>query len=159
MKNIIKNRFIIQGIIGLLMYVFLFVLNISLIWIVLVGILTGIFVGKAFCRWICPIGFMMEILFSKKDDKSKQLYMYYKAGCPIALINGILNKYSLFKIKRDKDSCKKCGKCDEVCYIASLNNDYSLYKENKKEPSLDFKCSKCLECIKECPSNSLKLEI
>ncbi|WP_446715347.1 4Fe-4S binding protein [Caloramator sp. Dgby_cultured_2] len=24
---------------------------------------------------------------------------------------------------------------------------------------MDFKCSKCLECIKECPNNSLKLEI
>jgi polyferredoxin len=159
MKNIIKNRIIIQGIIGLTIYVSLFVFNISLKWIVLAGIITGIFMGKAFCRWICPIGFFMEILFSKKDDKSKQLYMYYKGGCPIAWINGILNRYSLFKIKRDINSCNKCGKCDNVCYIASLNNDYSLYRDNKKEPFLDFKCSKCLECIKECPNNSLKLEI
>ncbi|CCJ33383.1 4Fe-4S binding protein [Caloramator australicus] len=104
MKNIIKNRIIIQGIIGLTIYVSLFVFNISLKWIVLAGIITGIFMGKAFCRWICPTGFLMEILSSKKNDKSIQLYMYYKAGCPIAWINGILNRYSLFKIKRDINS-------------------------------------------------------
>ncbi|WDU84105.1 4Fe-4S binding protein [Caloramator sp. Dgby_cultured_2] len=68
-KNIIKNRIIIQGIIGLTIYVYLFVFNISLKWIVLAGIITGIFMGKAFCRWICPIGFLWKFYLVKKMIK------------------------------------------------------------------------------------------
>jgi len=39
------------------------------------------------------------------DEAKLQMYNYYKLGCPIAWIQGFLNKFSLFKIKRDANSC------------------------------------------------------
>ena len=53
-------------------------------------------------------------------------------GCPIAWISGVMNRFSLFKIKKDATKCIDCGICDSNCYIATLNNKYSLYNEKGK---------------------------
>jgi len=160
MKKLISKRFLIQGIIGITLYFLISMFHLSLLWILIAGSIIGIVFGKAFCRWMCPIGFIMELMFKGSEDQRKQqMYMYYKAGCPIAWISGFLNKYSIFKIKRDKNTCISCGKCDKACYITSLNTDFSLYKGEKLDPSKNYKCSKCLACVKECPVNSLKVGI
>ncbi|MBN2013367.1 4Fe-4S binding protein [candidate division KSB1 bacterium] len=71
--------------------------HISLWWIVAAGSLFGIFWGKVFCRWMCPIGIMMELMMKMSADTSLQsMYQYHKLGCPIARISGLLNRISLF---------------------------------------------------------------
>lgn len=37
--------------------------------------------------------------------------------------------------------------------------EINIGKEEKIDPSKNYKCSKCLECVKECPVNSLKVGI
>lgn len=159
-KKIISNRRLIQALLAVLLFLSSSYFKINLIYIILFGGFLGIIFGKVFCRWMCPIGFMMELMFSKTsgNEKNLQMYNYHKLGCPIAWISGFFNKYSFLKIKNDSNSCINCGKCDKSCYIASLNNDFSLYKEGKGNPSSHFSCSKCLECVKECPTNSLKFK-
>jgi len=156
LKSIISKRRVIQGVVGLSLYVAIGVFNISLWYIIIFGSLLGIIFGKVFCRWICPVGFIMELIMGRNPDSSmQQMYMYHKLGCPIAWISGLLNKHSLFKIKRNTDTCLNCGKCDKVCYISTLNKDYSLYKNKKLDPSTHFSCSKCLQCVDTCPNGSL----
>lgn len=159
-KGIIENRRTVQLVIGLSMVALVYYFHISLLYLIGVGALTGIVFGKVFCRWMCPMGFIMELMMgSAGDARNQQLYNYHKLGCPIAWISGFLNRFSIVKIKRDASLCIDCGKCDKACYIATLNKDYSLYKESKKEASSQYSCSKCLECVATCPTNSLQYRV
>lgn len=106
------------------------------------------------------MGFIMELMMGNDTDaKQQQLYNYHKLGCPIAWVSGLMNRFSLFKIKRDAEKCIECGKCDKACYISTLNKDCSLYKGDKKSSSLQYSCSKCLACVESCPTNSLKYKV
>lgn len=159
-SRIISKRRLIQALIGGLIFILLFYFKVSLVYILTFGAMTGIIFGKVFCRWMCPMGFIIELMLgSDSDSKQVQLYNYHKFGCPIAWVSGFLNRISLFKVKRDASKCVDCGICDKVCYIASLNQGYSLYKEGSKRPTQHYSCSKCLACVEKCPTKSLQYKI
>lgn len=159
-KGIVSNRRLIQALVGGILIVLVFYFKVSLLYVLGIGVLAGFIFGKVFCRWMCPLGFVMELMLGNDTEaKQLQLYNYHKFGCPIAWISGFLNRISLFKIKRDTNKCVDCGICDKTCYISSLNKDYSLYKNSKKNPTLHYSCSKCLACVDKCPTKSLKYKI
>lgn len=160
LKTIVRNRKIVQVLIGALILGAYMYLKISIWIIILIGAISGIIFGKVFCRWMCPMGFIMELTMgSDPNTRNAQLYNYHKLGCPIAWISGFMNRFSLFKIRKDSDKCTSCGICDSSCYIASLNKDYSLHNDKKISPSTHYSCSKCLACVEKCPSNSLEYKI
>lgn len=156
-KKIISARRIVQASIGLGLYALVSYFHISLVYVLIAGSVAGIILGKVFCRWMCPLGFIMELLMGgdKKGSEASQMYQYHKLGCPIAWVGGFLNKFSLFGIKRDEDSCTSCGVCDKNCYISSLNENFSLYKAEKQKSGNAFSCSRCLACVDSCPKGSL----
>lgn len=156
-KAITRKRYIIQLVLGLITYAAVSYFHISLWWILGVGTFVGIIWGKVFCRWMCPIGIMMELLMKlSPDDSLKGMYQYHKLGCPIAWISGLLNKISFFKITLNEDTCKNCGLCDKACYMPSIDKEkYSLFKTDKLNPAEAYSCSKCLKCVEQCPNGSL----
>lgn len=157
MKQLVSKRRMVQAGFGGLIIAAIYGFHLSLWWILGIGALTGIVFGKVFCRWMCPMGFLMELLMgSNPESMQQQMYNYHKIGCPIAWVSGYLNRFSLFRIKRDPKTCIDCGLCDKQCYIASLNRDFSLYKKGKEDPSTQFSCSKCLVCVSKCPTKSLQ---
>ncbi len=158
---LIDKRFVILIIIGISMYVAISNFHLSLWYVLFFGIFTGILFGKVFCRWMCPMGLIMEILMSMNPSgKFTQLYQYHKVGCPIAWISGLLNKISIFKIQLNAQSCKNCGLCDKQCYISTLEPaKYSLYQPNKIDAGSTYTCSKCLKCVSACPNGSLSYKI
>ena len=159
-NSIISNRRIIQAIIGVIVVAAMYYFNINILYLVGAGAITGIIFGKVFCRWMCPLGFIMELVMgSNPDAKQQQMYNYHKIGCPIAWISGMTNRISLFKIKRDDSKCIDCGKCDKECYISTLNNECSIYKDSKKNSAVQYSCSKCMKCVAVCPTNSLEYKI
>lgn len=157
LKRVISWRRAAQLLLGLGIY-FLVSQGVSLLWIIIAGSLSGIILGKFFCRWMCPLGFLMETIMGI-DPTNKQLgmYQYFKIGCPIAWAGGLFNRISLFKIKKIEDPCASCGLCDKSCYVASQNPEYSLWQKDKKNPSTHFACSRCMDCVTSCPSNKLTL--
>jgi polyferredoxin len=159
-KIMANKRFYIQLVLGIIVFIAVSYYKVSLWWLLGIGTITGIIWGKVFCRWACPIGNMMEFIIKLSPDSSLQnMYMYHKIGCPIACTSGLLNKFSWYKIKLNKETCLSCGKCDKVCYMPSLNKEkFSLYKPNKTNPSVNFSCSKCLSCIENCPNGSLSFK-
>jgi len=158
-KFIISKRVIILALIGVLVYLTVSYFSISIWYVVLFGAAIGVIFGKVFCRWMCPIGFMMELIMGGSKQFSS-MYQYHKMGCPIAWISGLLNKWSLFRIKINKDTCLDCGKCDKECYISTLEPaKYSLYKPTKISSGDAYSCSKCLKCVAACPNGSLKYKI
>jgi polyferredoxin len=157
MNLLIKNRRYIQLFFGIALYVSVFLFHISLWLVLIVASILGIFFGKFFCKWMCPLGFIMELMTKNlpEEQKNSQMYNYYKVGCPISWIQGLLNKVSFFRIINNKATCLSCGKCDKVCYITNLNKESSLYKEDKSDPTTAFNCSKCMVCVSSCPNGSL----
>ena len=156
-KNfVISNRRIIQAIIGAAIYYLIHYFQISLWGVLAFGTFTGLIWGKVFCRWMCPLGFMMEIFMNMNPDQAfKNTYQYHKIGCPIAWFSGFLNRFSFYKISFDKDKCTSCGVCDKSCYISTLDSKFSLFRNGKKDPALQLSCSKCLKCVEKCPTGSL----
>lgn len=65
--------------------------------------------------------------------------------CPFGALVGFTNKFSLFKIKRNKSTCISCGKCDKACPVG--------IDVSNKEVITDLSCIRCLECTSEraCP--------
>ena len=152
-----KYRFYILIVTGIIFYTLIGRYHISLWWVVAFGSLIGIIWGKVFCRWMCPIGLMMELMMKMSpDDSLKNMYQYHKVGCPIAWISGLFNKISFYKIQINEDTCKNCGLCDDACYMPKLDkHKFSLYQPEKVNPAENFSCSKCLSCVAVCPNESL----
>jgi len=152
-----NKRWMIQLVIGAAIYYAIGAFNISIWWVIGFGSAIGIIWGKVFCRWMCPMGVLMELFLKINPSESfRNAYQYHKLGCPIAWISGLLNKTSLFQIKIDRTSCVNCGLCDKACYISTLESDkFSLHQPNKKSPALSYTCSKCLKCVSVCPRSSL----
>ncbi len=161
LKILVDKRIVILAITGATLFYLISQYQISLWYILLAGAITGIIFGKVFCRWICPMGLVMELLMSMNPDgKIKQMYQYHKLGCPIAWVSGWLNKFSLFKIKLNKESCLYCGACDKKCYIVAMEPvKYSLYKPDSTKPGDSYTCSKCLACVAVCPNGSLTYKV
>lgn len=155
-----SKRFYVQLVLGTIVYVGVSFYHVSLWWISGIGVFAGVIWGKVFCRWMCPLGIMMEFLMKlSPGDSLKNMYQYHKIGCPIAWVSGILNKFSWYKIQFNKETCVSCGKCDRVCYMPSLDkNKFSLYQPDKANPAENFSCSKCLSCVENCPNGSLSFK-
>ena len=161
LKFLVNKRIIILSLLGVSTYLAVSHYNISLWWVLAVGIVSGVVFGKVFCRWVCPMGLIMELFMSMSPDgKIRQMYQYHKLGCPIAWVSGWLNKFSLFRIRINNDSCKNCGICDKECYIVSMEpQKFSLYKPSMLKPGDSYTCSKCLQCVAACPNGSLTYKV
>lgn len=158
LKLLVDKRITILAVLGVSLYLAVSGYHISLWYILLAGVVLGVIFGKVFCRWVCPMGLIMELLMGMSaEGKIRQMYQYHKVGCPIAWISGWLNKYSFFRIRINNESCKNCGICDKECYIVAMEPaKYSLYKPEREKPGDSYTCSKCLKCVTSCTNGSLQ---
>jgi len=96
-----------------------------------------------------PIGYIILISIVAISFFSKSLWCRYL--CPLGAFFGIIRKFSIFKITRDKNSCVSCGLCNKNC---PANLDI-------KTPEVinDPDCISCGKCIGNCPKTSLSYSI
>ncbi|MCX7775076.1 MAG: 4Fe-4S binding protein [Rectinemataceae bacterium] len=158
-RTLTRHRRLIQAIAGAGLYLAASLAGVPLLWILLGASVLGILTGKVFCRWLCPIGFLMEYMMGmSKDTRFQQLYQYHKLGCPIAWVTGFLNRLSLLTIRHSSTTCTSCGACDRACYLSTLEPaKYSLFRKGKDSPADAYACSRCLACVQACPNQSLAL--
>lgn len=91
--------------------------------ILIAMLLSSLFYDRLFCRYLCPLG------------------AYY----------AIIGRFSLLKIKRNKNICVDCKKCDRECPVGLETS--SVETVNKGE------CISCMTCIESCPTVKKSLEV
>lgn len=88
----------------------------------------------------------IALAFILKDNRA-----FCKYICPITLFLKLSSYYSILRVTVDKEKCVDCNKCLNSCpmNVDMLNN--SRKRENGTE------CILCLECVKNCKVDALKL--
>lgn len=74
--------------------------------------------------------------------------LFCNTVCPVGTSLGLLSRFSFFRIKMDRVSCTKCGKCAFVCKSNCIDI---------KHLKVDFsRCVACFNCISVCEYNSIQ---
>jgi len=81
-------------------------------------VVASLFISLPFCRWLCPLAAILNI--------------------PAAV--------SLFRIKRNEETCIQCGKCSKNCPMA--------IPVDQNKSGIVVRCLACTECVGICPQNS-----
>lgn len=159
LQRVVSVRRLVQVSVGALLWVALSRGWVTLTVVVVVGSLAGVVLGKFFCRWMCPMGAIMETVMGAGDPDGRQraYYGYFKVGCPISWAQGLLNRVSLWRIRVDPAACTHCNRCDRACYVAQLATGRSLHAPEKVNASTHYSCSRCLQCVGACPTGALSL--
>lgn len=67
--------------------------------------------------------------------------------CPVGTVLGLLSRYSLFRIRIDKDRCTHCGACSRFCKSGCIDS---------KNQHIDAdRCVTCFDCLEVCTSKAL----
>lgn len=159
LQRIVSVRRIVQFSVGAGVWFLVSSDRVGLATLVVVVSLAGVVLGKFFCRWMCPLGAVMETMMGAGDADGRQraLYGYFKVGCPISWAQGLLNRVSALRVQKEPSLCTSCGKCDAACYVAQLADGRSLHAAEKVNASTHYSCSRCLQCVGACPTGALSL--
>jgi polyferredoxin len=159
LQRVVSIRRMVQISVGVTLWVAISNGYTTLTVVVVAGSLSGIVLGKFFCRWMCPMGAIMETLMGMNDPDGRQraLYGYFKVGCPISWAQGLLNRISFWRVRVEPSLCTHCSRCDKACYVAQLAPGNSLHLGEKANASTHYSCSRCLQCVGACPTGALSL--
>ncbi|MDP8264305.1 MAG: 4Fe-4S binding protein [Candidatus Aceula lacicola] len=69
--------------------------------------------------------------------------------CPFGLISWIAEKFSIFRVKIDKEKCTQCGACIKACPLKAAEDRV----KGKKMPADCFSCARCLNV---CPVDAIR---
>ena len=73
--------------------------------------------------------------------------LYCNMICPVGAILSIASRYSLLRVRFDKDKCKNCGLCEKNCKAQAI--DF-------KEGTVDYtRCVVCGDCLDKCKFDAL----
>ena len=123
-----------------------------------------------FCKYLCPSGTVAGLLLALRDKLVRAqlggiflwkvsllaiilgvcLFLwrpFCKYLCPLGAIYGLFNKFALYRMDLDKESCIHCGKCARACRMCV---------DPSQSPNSP-ECVRCGDCVKACPAKALKL--
>ena len=75
---------------------------------------------------------------------------YCNTICPVGTTLSFFSRFSLLKVRMDKEKCKNCGMCEKNCKAAAINF---------RTGEIDYsRCVVCGDCIDKCKFDSLHYE-
>ena len=86
----------------------------------------------------------IALAFAFKDNRA-----FCKYVCPITVFLKPMSRFSVIRVKCDKEKCVSCGKCRQVCPMDVDVTDNSRQRQNRTE------CILCMECVRNCPKGAL----
>ena len=69
--------------------------------------------------------------------------------CPFGLVGWVVEKFSLYKIKVNYETCTNCGECSKACPSVAME---AILKRHSVTPD----CFSCGSCISACPTKSVE---
>ncbi|MTI57501.1 4Fe-4S binding protein [Geosporobacter ferrireducens] len=123
-----------------------------------------------FCQYICPVGTLeggIPLVLMNPSLRGALGYLFIwktfivlsvmiasvwvyrpfcRYICPLGAFYALFNKVSFYRYTVDKDKCTNCGACTHKCKIKI---------ETYKDPN-NAECIRCGECVKICPTKSIK---
>lgn len=126
-----------------------------------------------FCKLICPAGTLeggIPLVFSNPVLRNTIGNLFFwkmsiliiilvlsmviyrplcKYICPLGAFYGMLNRFSFYQIRVEKESCIDCGMCEKAC---RMNVRISKSKDQGE-------CIRCGECKQVCPMDAIKTKI
>jgi len=93
----------------------------SILLTVAIALLVSFIIYRPFCQFICPFG----------------------------LISWIAERFSIFRVRIDKEKCTQCGACIKACPIEAAEDRVN----GKKMPADCFSCARCLNV---CPVDAIQ---
>ncbi|MDP8262445.1 MAG: 4Fe-4S binding protein [Candidatus Ancaeobacter aquaticus] len=95
--------------------------SISVLLTVIIVLGGSFFVYRPFCQFICPFG----------------------------LISWVAERFSIFRIRIDKDKCTECGACIKACPVEAA-------KDRVEKKIMPADCFSCARCLNVCPVDAIK---
>ena len=74
--------------------------------------------------------------------------LYCNTICPVGTFLSFFSRFSLLRVRFDKDKCKNCGMCEKNCNAQAID-----FKEGKIDYS---RCVVCGDCLEKCKFDALK---
>jgi len=93
----------------------------SILLTVIIALLVSFTIYRPFCQFICPFG----------------------------LISWIAERFSIFRVRIDKEKCTQCGACIKACPLEAAEGRV----DRKRLPADCFSCARCLNI---CPVNAIQ---
>jgi len=79
-------------------------------------------------------------------------YFWCRYLCPYGALLAIMAKFSPAKVRRNKETCIDCKKCDKACPVG--------INVSSKEKVTSTACMACFSCVEACPKeDTLKMSI
>ena len=73
--------------------------------------------------------------------------LYCNTICPVGTVLGFISRFSLLRVRFDKDKCKSCGMCEKNCKAQAI--DF-------KNGTVDYsRCVVCGDCLDKCKFDAL----
>ena len=73
--------------------------------------------------------------------------LYCNTICPVGTILSFCSRFSLLRVRFDKDKCKSCGMCEKNCKAQAID-----FKEGKVDYA---RCVVCGDCLAKCKFDAL----
>jgi len=70
--------------------------------------------------------------------------------CPYGALLSLLSKISIFQIKINKQKCQECKLCEKICLLGAIDKSGQISQSD---------CSRCGECLVNCPKKAIGLQI
>jgi ferredoxin len=74
--------------------------------------------------------------------------LYCNTICPVGTTLSFMSRFSLLRVRFDKDKCKQCGKCEKNCKAQAID-----FKNGMVDYS---RCVVCGDCLTKCKFGALK---
>jgi ferredoxin len=132
-------------------------------------VLSYLFLKPLYCIWFCPFKAVTEfpepntiiriaqtaifislflglvIILPILTRKRTQCGLF----CPFGAFQSVVGVVSLYRVKKDRERCALCGRCEGVCPVFAVKKG--------EEPMIT--CVRCGECMDVCPNGALNYKI
>jgi polyferredoxin len=116
-----------------------------------VGVLPALNANPPAVRWfgdprVHDLGWLIGLIFLVLLLMNPRVFRFFcRALCPLGAVLGVLSRFALWRIVRDRDQCVSCGLCRTHC-------------EGACDPDIEVRASECMvcfNCLEDCPHEAV----